>query len=120
MPFSKKKKVPAYSFLFYKFYVSIVKLWLFAFIVTLDLEPPQLTADEAKLTAEKNDPSKPVESKIQSKYGIEDLLKDSPLVTNSFSEEPQKDVKNDIMNLFEKVFVAIHNSSKITVDIEGH
>ncbi|GMY37241.1 ADP-ribosylation factor GTPase-activating protein AGD5-like [Fagus crenata] len=64
-------------------------------------------SDEAKLTAEKNDPSKPVESKIQSKYGIEDLLKDSPLVTNSFSEEPQKDVKNDIMNLFEKSTMAL-------------
>ncbi|XP_023900610.2 ADP-ribosylation factor GTPase-activating protein AGD5 isoform X1 [Quercus suber] len=61
---------------------------------------------KAKLTAEKNDPSQSVESKIQSKNGIEDLFKDSPLVTNSLSAEPRKDVKNDVMNLFEKSTMA--------------
>lgn len=61
---------------------------------------------KAKLTAEKNDPSQSVESKIQSKNGIEDLFKDSPLVTNSLSVEPRKDVKNDVMNLFEKSTMA--------------
>ncbi|KAF3954259.1 hypothetical protein CMV_020373 [Castanea mollissima] len=59
---------------------------------------------KAKLTAEKNDPSQSVESKIQSKNGIE--FKDSPLVTNSLSAEPRKDVKNDVMNLFEKSTMA--------------
>ncbi|GAV85360.1 ArfGap domain-containing protein, partial [Cephalotus follicularis] len=59
-------------------------------------------------TAEKPDPTretssaKAVESS-QAASGIEDLFKDSPsLITNSVSEKPQKDVRNDIMSLFEK------------------
>ncbi|KAK9268206.1 hypothetical protein L1049_010649 [Liquidambar formosana] len=56
----------------------------------------------AKSTVEKSVPSKSVESKTESKPGIEDLFKDSWSVTPPISEEPQKDVKNDIMNLFEK------------------
>ncbi|KAJ1395501.1 ARFGAP/RecO-like zinc finger [Sesbania bispinosa] len=54
-------------------------------------------------TAEKTDTVKVVESTPQSTSGIEDLFKDSPSVTpSSAPEKPQKDVKNDIMSLFEK------------------
>ncbi|XP_020214580.1 ADP-ribosylation factor GTPase-activating protein AGD5 isoform X2 [Cajanus cajan] len=54
-------------------------------------------------TAEKTDVPKSVESAPQSTTGIEDLFKDSPSVTPSLTpEKPQKDVKNDIMSLFEK------------------
>ena len=55
------------------------------------------------MTAEKIVPPKPVESNSKSTSGIEDLFTDSPLVTPSVSQKPQKDVKNDIMSLFEKV-----------------
>ncbi|KAI4333722.1 hypothetical protein L6164_018495 [Bauhinia variegata] len=54
-------------------------------------------------TAEKTVSTKPVESTPQPASGIEDLFKDSPSVTPSLvPEKPQKDVKNDIMSLFEK------------------
>ncbi|KAI4322886.1 hypothetical protein L6164_022537 [Bauhinia variegata] len=54
-------------------------------------------------TAEKTGPIKAVESTPQPASGIEDLFKDSPSVTPSLvPEKPQKDVKNDIMSLFEK------------------
>ncbi|RDY10683.1 putative ADP-ribosylation factor GTPase-activating protein AGD5 [Mucuna pruriens] len=54
-------------------------------------------------TARKTDATKAVESTPQSTSGIEDLFKDSPSVTPSLTpEKPQKDVKNDIMSLFEK------------------
>ncbi|KAK7262718.1 hypothetical protein RJT34_30296 [Clitoria ternatea] len=54
-------------------------------------------------TAEKTDAVKAVEGTPQSTSGIEDLFKDSPSVTPSLTpEKPQKDVKNDIMSLFEK------------------
>ena len=50
-------------------------------------------------------PTKAVENDTQSVSGIEDLFKDSPsLATPSVLEKPQKDVKNDIMSLFEKVY----------------
>jgi stromal membrane-associated protein len=55
------------------------------------------------LTADKDELSKIAESKTESKYNSEDLFKDSLSVTNSISEKPQKDVKNDIMNHFEQV-----------------
>lgn len=49
---------------------------------------------------------KAVESTPQSASGIEDLFKDSPSVTpNLAPATPQKDVKNDIMSLFEKVWI---------------
>ncbi|TKY66583.1 ADP-ribosylation factor GTPase-activating protein AGD5 [Spatholobus suberectus] len=55
------------------------------------------------LTAEKTDATKAVESIPQSTSGIEDLFKDSPSVTPSLTpEKQQKDLKNDIMSLFEK------------------
>ncbi|XP_044464763.1 ADP-ribosylation factor GTPase-activating protein AGD5 isoform X2 [Mangifera indica] len=59
------------------------------------------TAGES--TAEKADTTKAVEGKPQSASGFEDLFKDSPsLATQPISAQPQKDVKNDIMSLFEK------------------
>ncbi|XP_024019111.1 probable ADP-ribosylation factor GTPase-activating protein AGD5 [Morus notabilis] len=60
------------------------------------------SAQEAS-TAEKTVPPKPVESSNKSNSGLEDLFKDTPIITPSVSEKPQKDVKNDIMSLFEKV-----------------
>ncbi|KAF5478732.1 hypothetical protein F2P56_005270 [Juglans regia] len=60
------------------------------------------SAGEAS-TAEKTGPTKPLESSPQSTSGIEDLFKDSPSVMPApVSKKPQKDVKNDIMSLFEK------------------
>lgn len=58
--------------------------------------------------AEKTDSTREVESMPQSAPGIEDLFKDSPSpATPPVSAQPQKDVKNDIMSLFEKVYAAI-------------
>ncbi|XP_019443985.1 PREDICTED: probable ADP-ribosylation factor GTPase-activating protein AGD5 isoform X1 [Lupinus angustifolius] len=60
------------------------------------------SAPEAS-TTEKSNPIKVFESIPQSASGIEDLFKDSPLVTPSLAPaKPDKDVKNDIMSLFEK------------------
>ncbi|TKY49045.1 ADP-ribosylation factor GTPase-activating protein AGD5 [Spatholobus suberectus] len=54
-------------------------------------------------TAEKTNPLKAADSTPQFASGIEDLFKDSPSMTPSLApEKPQKDVKNDIMSLFEK------------------
>ncbi|KAL5548012.1 hypothetical protein UlMin_003243 [Ulmus minor] len=55
-------------------------------------------------TTEKSAPPKPVESnsKPTPTSGIEDLFKDTPVLMPSVSQKPQKDVKNDIMSLFEK------------------
>lgn len=67
----------------------------------------KIAAAVETLTAEKKDSTKAVESSPQSAIGIEDLFKDSPsLATPSSSEKPQKDLKNDIMSLFEKVYAA--------------
>ena len=63
----------------------------------------QLSAAEASSTLEKSIPSNPVESNIQSKAGIEDLFKDLTVITPNILEKPQRDVKNDIMNVFDKV-----------------
>ncbi|XP_010278369.1 PREDICTED: probable ADP-ribosylation factor GTPase-activating protein AGD5 [Nelumbo nucifera] len=58
---------------------------------------------ETSSTAEKVGPEKPAESKTPTGSGIEDLFKDPPSVAlPPNSEKPQKDVKNDIMSLFEK------------------
>ncbi|GMJ11469.1 NEVERSHED, ARF-GAP domain 5 [Hibiscus trionum] len=52
---------------------------------------------------DKNDPPKAGEKNAQSATGIENLFNDSPpLTTNQVPEKPQKDVKNDILSLFEK------------------
>jgi stromal membrane-associated protein len=54
-------------------------------------------------TTEKTGPPNTVES-TQYAPGIEDLFKDSTSLTPSLDPaKPQKDVKNDIMSLFEKV-----------------
>ena len=55
-------------------------------------------------TAEKSEPPKAVESDSQqSATRIEDLFQDSPSAsTPPITAKPQKDVKNDIMSLFEK------------------
>ncbi|CAK7327547.1 unnamed protein product [Dovyalis caffra] len=59
-------------------------------------------AEEVSTTG-KTGPTKAVENNTQSISGIEDLFKDSSsLAIPSVSEKPQKDVKNDIMSLFEK------------------
>ncbi|KAL2331482.1 hypothetical protein Fmac_019063 [Flemingia macrophylla] len=53
--------------------------------------------------AEKTTLRKAADSTPQSASGIEDLFKDSPSVTPCLApEKPQKDLKNDIMSLFEK------------------
>ncbi|PIA25907.1 hypothetical protein AQUCO_10300001v1 [Aquilegia coerulea] len=60
---------------------------------------------ESASSTEKNSPTKPieVESKTPSTSGIEDLFKDSPSVAQSaVADLSKKDVKNDIMSLFEK------------------
>ncbi|RVW93125.1 putative ADP-ribosylation factor GTPase-activating protein AGD5 [Vitis vinifera] len=57
---------------------------------------------EQTSTAEKTAPAKPIEGNTQSTSGIEDLFKDSPSIMPAASDKPQKDVKNDIMSLFEK------------------
>ncbi|XXG71371.1 hypothetical protein AAC387_Pa07g0642 [Persea americana] len=59
---------------------------------------------EATNTDKKVSRTKPVESNTQSKTDIEDLFKDSPSAMQpaAASIKPQKDVKNDIMSLFEK------------------
>ncbi|KAL3645497.1 hypothetical protein CASFOL_010677 [Castilleja foliolosa] len=60
-------------------------------------------AEALPSTAEKSVPVKGDDKKSPSVSGIEDLLKDSQSVTpSSISGKPQKDVKNDIMSLFEK------------------
>ncbi|KAH9796761.1 Arf-GAP domain-containing protein [Citrus sinensis] len=53
-------------------------------------------------TAEPINSSKATESKVQTRYRIEDLFMGSPSVIPSVSEKSQKDVKNDVMNLFGK------------------
>ncbi|RZB77053.1 ADP-ribosylation factor GTPase-activating protein AGD5 isoform C [Glycine soja] len=54
-------------------------------------------------TAEKTSPLKAADSTPVSASGIEDLFKDlSPVTPSLTPEKPQKDVKNDIMRLFEK------------------
>ncbi|XP_077254053.1 ADP-ribosylation factor GTPase-activating protein AGD5-like [Tasmannia lanceolata] len=58
---------------------------------------------DAKTTTEKVNSTGPVESKAQPASGIEDLFKDSmPVTQTPVSEKPQKDLKNDIMSLFEQ------------------
>ncbi|KAF6167653.1 hypothetical protein GIB67_031236 [Kingdonia uniflora] len=58
---------------------------------------------ESASSVEKVGPTKPAETKVQSTSGIDDLFKDcTPAMPFSASGKPQKDVKNDIMSLFEK------------------
>ncbi|MQM03685.1 hypothetical protein Taro_036471 [Colocasia esculenta] len=57
---------------------------------------------ESTTVVDNTNTTKPDESKVQGVSGIEDLFKDSPSVPAMGSEKAQKDVKNDIMSLFEK------------------
>ncbi|PWA96046.1 ARF-GAP domain 5 [Artemisia annua] len=61
------------------------------------------SAGEVAITGT-TDVTKPVDNnKTKPSSGIEDLFKDSPsLLQPNVSEKPKKDVKNDIMSLFEK------------------
>lgn len=63
-----------------------------------------IVAADASSSTEKTIPAKLDERKSQSASEIEDLFKDSSSIAPStMSGNPQKDVKNDIMSLFEKV-----------------
>ncbi|THG22957.1 hypothetical protein TEA_019574 [Camellia sinensis var. sinensis] len=54
-------------------------------------------------TADKTVSTKPEDNNTQSTSGIEDLFIDSPsLAPSTVLEKPKKDVKNDIMSLFDK------------------
>ncbi|KNA24097.1 hypothetical protein SOVF_018930 isoform A [Spinacia oleracea] len=53
-------------------------------------------------TSEKAEAKKDVDSDKRSTSGIEDLFGDSPASTASIMQQPQKDLKSDIMSLFEK------------------
>ncbi|CAI0376100.1 unnamed protein product [Linum tenue] len=83
----------------------------------LSLEGPNENGSEAASTAavaaatangeasitDKADPQKMGSNNTHSTPVIEDLFKDEPsLATSSLSQKPQKDVKTDIMSLFEK------------------
>ncbi|ERN03478.1 hypothetical protein AMTRI_Chr02g218490 [Amborella trichopoda] len=61
------------------------------------------SADATEVT-EKPSLTNPVDNKPQSMSGVEDLFKDSPPISamSLVPEKSQKDVKNDIMSLFEK------------------
>ncbi|KAL2224710.1 UNVERIFIED_CONTAM: ADP-ribosylation factor GTPase-activating protein AGD5, partial [Sesamum indicum] len=74
---------------------------------TLDTWLPEQVAfiqsADASSSTEKTVPANLEKNKTHSASGIEDLFKDSPSITPvSMSGKPQKDVKNDIMSLFEK------------------
>ncbi|XP_038690265.1 ADP-ribosylation factor GTPase-activating protein AGD5-like isoform X2 [Tripterygium wilfordii] len=63
----------------------------------------QSASAEDASPAENASPAKAVENNTRSTSAIEDLFKDTPLFTTTpVAEKPQKDVKNDIMSLFEK------------------
>ncbi|KAL2944062.1 ADP-ribosylation factor GTPase-activating protein AGD5 [Bienertia sinuspersici] len=53
-------------------------------------------------TSEKADAKKDVDSGKKSVSGMEDLFGDSPASVTPVMQQPQKDVKSDIMSLFEK------------------
>ncbi|XP_024976708.1 probable ADP-ribosylation factor GTPase-activating protein AGD5 [Cynara cardunculus var. scolymus] len=54
-------------------------------------------------SSETTGPSEPVDNKAKSTSEIDDLFKDSPPISQpNASDKPQKDVKSDILSLFEK------------------
>lgn len=59
------------------------------------------SAEQAS-TSEKTDSKKEIDSGKKSASGIEDLFGDSPSLATPDTQKPQKDVKSDIMSLFEK------------------
>ncbi|KAJ8754606.1 hypothetical protein K2173_010697 [Erythroxylum novogranatense] len=62
----------------------------------------QSASTEKPSTTDKTVSTKSLENNTQSNSGIEDLFKDSPPLTSSTPVKPQKDVKSDIMSLFDK------------------
>ncbi|CAN8252819.1 unnamed protein product [Cochlearia groenlandica] len=68
--------------------------------VNLFEEKKTIEASKTRNTAEKIVTAKPDESSSPPATGIEDLFKDTPTLTAQ--QLPQKDVKGDIMSLFEK------------------
>ncbi|XP_023756331.1 ADP-ribosylation factor GTPase-activating protein AGD5 [Lactuca sativa] len=63
------------------------------------VQVPPITTDVSKPVDNINNQTKPNPVPTS---GIEDLFKDSPPLSQPQSQKPQKDVKNDIMSLFEK------------------
>ncbi|KAJ8425321.1 hypothetical protein Cgig2_018938 [Carnegiea gigantea] len=59
------------------------------------------TAEKAS-TSEKTDSKEETDNGKKSSSGIEDLFGDSPSLATPDTQKPQKDVKSDIMSLFEK------------------
>ncbi|KAK6264794.1 Arf GTPase activating protein - like 6 [Theobroma cacao] len=55
-----------------------------------------LSSAEAKSTRDASDSSILSQTKVQHKYGIEDLFRDSTTVKQTFPEKPQEDAKPDI------------------------
>ncbi|KVH99082.1 Arf GTPase activating protein [Cynara cardunculus var. scolymus] len=59
-------------------------------------------------SSETTGPSEPVDNKAKSTSEIDDLFKDSPPISQpNASDKPQKDVKSDILSLFEKQQLAM-------------
>lgn len=74
--------------------------------IAIDFDAQKIPAAEQTSTSEKAPPAKTIiEGNTQPPSGIEDLFKDSPSIMPTASDKPQKDVKNDIMSLFEKVML---------------
>lgn len=92
----------------------------FAASEDLDCESCQFEASKEKSTAEISTLSKSSESKVQTKYGIEDLFSSPPsVVAQSFPQQTPKDAKNGIINVFEKVKLPIFLfffTAEITLD----
>ncbi|GMP74827.1 hypothetical protein CsSME_00032121 [Camellia sinensis var. sinensis] len=80
---------------------------LIALLLTYySLELPRRAAPETTSTSGESESvnSKSVEIKNQSNCGFEELFKDLQWVTPPASDKPAKGAKNDVMNLFEKVY----------------
>lgn len=76
------------------------------FVLSVDLTFDIIAAAAGGSNTEKATPAEPVNNKVHSSSGLEDLFQDSPSITLPSNEQkPNKDVKNDIMSLFEKVLV---------------
>lgn len=67
-----------------------------------------IAAYEATTKEEVSVAPKGIETKIHSDSGFEDLFQGLQWVTQPISQEPPKEVKNEIMNHFEKVNSTIY------------
>ncbi|KAJ8443441.1 hypothetical protein Cgig2_026228 [Carnegiea gigantea] len=63
-------------------------------------------------SSEKPDSRKDVDSHKRTFSGVEDLFSDSPSSTNLVEQKPQKDLKSDILSLFEKLSTAVCHHHK--------